>query len=288
MAPAARAYEPAFGAAVDRRMEEVERLGSYRLPIAPWSEGGMATRTAEGEVRRMAVTLRARGQTTLEIMAPLRAQLQQDGYLVVFECEAFDCGGFDFRFAIDVLPEPEMHVDLGDYRFLAAERGGEVVSLLVSRSAEAGFVQLVRVAPAGGAGAMVASTKAAPPPAGLEAVLSEGAGAVLAGLVFAPGRAVLEAGGDGAVEDLAAWLAADPARRVVLRGHTDSSGDAQANLALSAARAEAVRALLVDRHGIAPARIAAEGVGDAEPMASNATPEGRAANRRVEVRAAGG
>ena len=51
--------------------------------------------------------------------------------------------------ALDVLDEPDMHVDLGDFRFLAAERDGpdgpEAVSLFVSRSADMGFVQMITI-----------------------------------------------------------------------------------------------------------------------------------------------
>ena len=46
------------------------------------------------------------GQTTLQILAPLRDQLSEAGYEIIFECAANDCGGFDFRYALDLLPEP--------------------------------------------------------------------------------------------------------------------------------------------------------------------------------------
>ena len=63
-------------------------------------------------------------------------------------------------------------------------------------------------------------------------------------------------------------------------GHTDNTGDADANLALSQARADAVRDAILDR-GVARAVVSAVGIGDAEPIADNATEEGRAANRRT-------
>ena len=71
------------------------------------------------------------------------------GYAVLFQCETVTCGGFDFRFGIDILAEPDMHVDLGDFRFLAAERvingKPETLSLMISRSALLGFVQMTEV-----------------------------------------------------------------------------------------------------------------------------------------------
>ena len=74
----------------------------------------------------------------------------------------------------------------------------------------------------------------------------------------------------------------DDKQTVLVEGHTDSKGPDDANMALSQARAESVRAYLVSR-GVKPARISAVGRGEAQPVATNDTPEGRANNRRVEI-----
>jgi outer membrane protein OmpA-like peptidoglycan-associated protein len=74
----------------------------------------------------------------------------------------------------------------------------------------------------------------------------------------------------------------DDKQTIVVEGHTDSKGNDDANMALSQARAESVRAYLVSR-GVKPERITAVGRGEAQPVASNDTPEGRANNRRVEI-----
>ena len=65
-------------------------------------------------------------------------------------------------------------------------------------------------------------------------------------------------------------------------GHTDSVGSDAYNQALSLARAESVKAYLVSQ-GIPAARIKTEGKGESQPVADNATAEGRAKNRRVEI-----
>lgn len=137
-------------------------LTSYRLPTGPFQQDGVPARLTEGNLDQTAWRLDAVGKTTLELLVPLRAQIAAAGWETLFACETQACGGFDFRYAIDVLPEPEMHVDLGDYRFLAARRDGprgeEFLSLLVSRSADQGFVQMTLV----GAEAtpdLIASTK---------------------------------------------------------------------------------------------------------------------------------
>lgn len=77
-------------------------------------------------------------------------------------------------------------------------------------------------------------------------------------------------------------LKADTALQISIEGHTDNKGNAVANLKLSVKRAQAVRNYLIKK-GIGANRIAAQGFGDAKPIASNATPAGRAKNRRVEL-----
>ena len=76
-------------------------------------------------------------------------------------------------------------------------------------------------------------------------------------------------------------LQQQPEATLWIFGHTDSAGDDAANLALSQQRVEAVKAWIVERGGDEE-RIFIEGVGEAEPVADNATAEGRALNRRVE------
>jgi outer membrane protein OmpA-like peptidoglycan-associated protein len=71
-------------------------------------------------------------------------------------------------------------------------------------------------------------------------------------------------------------------RPVEVYGYTDSVGNSEYNQQLATQRATVVRQALIDR-GIAASRITAYGRGDANPVASNATEEGRALNRRVEV-----
>lgn len=103
------------------------------------------------------------------------------------------------------------------------------------------------------------------------------------GSVFAPGSATLKPEALHSLDGIAARIAASPHTWVRIVGHTDTSGDAQTNLELSVRRAEAVEAELVATFGLDPARLVASGMGEAEPIASNDTAEGRRANRRVEI-----
>jgi outer membrane protein OmpA-like peptidoglycan-associated protein len=68
-----------------------------------------------------------------------------------------------------------------------------------------------------------------------------------------------------------------------INGHTDSTGNAAYNQGLSERRAASVANYLGERGGIDQRRISTLGYGATQPIASNATPEGRAQNRRVEV-----
>ena len=72
-------------------------------------------------------------------------------------------------------------------------------------------------------------------------------------------------------------------KEVIIEGHTDSTGDAAFNQQLSEDRAEAVKAEVVANGGD-PDKIKTIGYGETKPIADNGTREGRAQNRRVEIK----
>lgn len=74
----------------------------------------------------------------------------------------------------------------------------------------------------------------------------------------------------------------DENKAIIVEGHADSRGSDAMNQELSEARARAVQQFLID-HGLNGRNIQAVGRGESEPIANNATPEGRANNRRVEI-----
>ena len=82
--------------------------------------------------------------------------------------------------------------------------------------------------------------------------------------------------------DHAAGLLKGETGKVIITGYTDSIGSDAYNLKLGQRRAESVKQCLVDR-GIPATRIITKSKGKADPVASNATEEGRQANRRVEI-----
>lgn len=104
----------------------------------------------------------------------------------------------------------------------------------------------------------------------------------LPGLYFDFGSATLRPESEAALPAILEAVRATTSR-LLLEGHTDDVGDAAANQALSLARAKSVRTALVKLDsGIEP-RLAVQGFGESRPSASNASLEGRAQNRRVEL-----
>lgn len=303
-------FTPAMVAALElphgakRASEEFAPLASYAVPTTAWTTDGIKTIVAEGRVIREAWHLTGQA-TTLELLAPLRTQLTDQGYEILFECETQSCGGFDFRYETDVISEPEMHVNLGDFRFISAQRdsdeGSDYVTLLVSRSSSTGYVQFVKVTPSDTAPTTEADLATKSPsglavmpsalPSAITSFASEGIAAdlerigrtILSDLSFETGSSRLTDTTFASLDELATYLRENPERKVTLVGHTDASGSLDANIALSRSRARAVQERLISTYDIPGAQLEADGVGYLMPLASNLTDEGRAANRRVEV-----
>lgn len=84
------------------------------------------------------------------------------------------------------------------------------------------------------------------------------------------------------LDKVAQTLAEDNKSGILVTGYTDSTGNNSINIPLSQARAQSVASYMASR-GISTARINAQGHGSANPIASNATAEGREQNRRVEI-----
>jgi outer membrane protein OmpA-like peptidoglycan-associated protein len=101
-------------------------------------------------------------------------------------------------------------------------------------------------------------------------------------VLFTSGTAVLLPTARQRLDEVAEALQTERGAGFLVAGFTDSSGSPEQNLRLSQARADAVRTYLIDR-GVSEDRIQAVGRSDAEPIATNATAEGRANNRRVEI-----
>jgi OOP family OmpA-OmpF porin len=107
-------------------------------------------------------------------------------------------------------------------------------------------------------------------------------GRIALAIHFDTGKATIKPESEKIVDEIAALLKANPGLQVTIEGHTDNTGTPQRNKALSEQRARAVVDAVVGQ-GVEASRLSAVGWGQEKPVADNATEEGRAKNRRVEV-----
>jgi outer membrane protein OmpA-like peptidoglycan-associated protein len=102
-------------------------------------------------------------------------------------------------------------------------------------------------------------------------------------LLFAVNSDEVQTGAYDTLAKVAELIGMYDDRKVLIIGHSDAVGDAAYNKQLSERRAELVKQFFVDNFEVAADRLSTQGVGEARPIASNATPEGRQTNRRVDV-----
>jgi chemotaxis protein MotB len=113
---------------------------------------------------------------------------------------------------------------------------------------------------------------------------------ILDRILFDSGEADLKPGGEAILQKIAAILAQHPSLKIHVIGHTDNvpiragaRSRFASNWELSIARALAAVRFLTERAGVDPRRLGAVGYGEFRPLADNATPEGRARNRRIAI-----
>ena len=291
----ARAAPPAPPpGAVETYRAERGRDG-FALPVRPFGGDAPVNARVEGALTLQALRI-GDGVTSLGVALAYRERLTAEGFSTVLFCAAPDCGGFDFRAALSVLPQPAMRLDLTDFTQLTMRRdtaeGTDWVAVLASGADGATHAQVATVegarpaalvAAPGDALRETAAVESAPPPADDPgATLDRDGHVALDGVIFQTGAAEIAGGAEDVLARAASALAARADRDFVVVGHTDASGALDLNRRISAQRAETVRAALIAL-GAPPERLSAEGAGWLAPRAPNATEEGRARNRRVEI-----
>jgi OmpA-OmpF porin, OOP family len=269
------------GAELLRR--EAEAFSDYALRTGKARPAGV--RTVEGQLTRL--TYQApRDRAVLEVFRNYETGLRQAGYEILFSCARADCG--DIRRDIASGPRYMLLWAGDEHRYLAARRAGaegEVsVALFVARNESGGpargraMIQLdvVESRPMEDRMAVVEADA-------LGAELARSGRATLHGIEFDSDRDTLRPESRAQIAEIARLLAADPALSVRVVGHTDAQGTAAHNLDLSRRRAQRVVDALATAHGVARARMQAEGLGASRPLADNGSEDGRARNRRVEI-----
>jgi outer membrane protein OmpA-like peptidoglycan-associated protein len=259
---------------------QVKDFDASKLQAAAFKDGKpVDARRLEGRVTRIAYRTNP-GPSILEVSRNFETQLAKDGFETLVACDTDACGGIPFTEAIDILPVPMMWVDGFNYRYYAGKKGEAghetYAAVVVSKNNDNVTAELVVTQIGEIANKMVDA-------AAMAKGLGDKGHIALYGIYFDTDRATLKPESRPTLNEIAKLLTGQPALNVFIVGHTDSQGSFEHNMTLSRQRAEAVAAELVRAHKIAAARLRTAGVGFLAPVGSNASEDGRALNRRVEL-----
>lgn len=259
---------------------QTKDFDAARLQAAPFKDGKATDqRRLEGRITRIAYKTNA-GPSILEVSRNFEAQFDKAGFEKLLACDTDACGGIPFSEALDALPIPQMWVDGFNFHYYAGKKADGAtetyVSVLVSENNKDIYAQLVvaRV------GAMENKMVDA---AAMAKGLGEKGHIAIYGIHFDTDKAIIKPESAPTLAEMAKLLTGQPELRVFIVGHTDSQGSYEHNMTLSRLRAEAVAAALATSHRIARNRLYTAGIGYLAPVGSNASEDGRALNRRVEL-----
>ena len=260
------------------------------IPIAVLHEGQVPRKTLMGPTRRRS-WISKNDATTIDQFAELMlSQLDANKYETLLDCHDKVCGGFDFRFQIDVLPSPHVYINLGNFRYISLKFGSQYKTILISKLANTLWLQINETADEKNP----SSAKSIVKPLWSGAQLQPASGtlpdkldinghAIMSDLEYGSGSSNLGDGPFTSVRELAEYLLKHPEASVILVGHTDTVGKLEANIELSKNRAQAVAERLIKKYGVKSDQLSSDGVGYLSPITSNETEQGRDMNRRVEV-----
>lgn len=251
----------------------------FTLVLGKVTGEGQAEKTQAVEGRVYTVTYRnPEGRSPLEIYKNYEQGLLKAGFRLLYTCVGPACGEWasvgEIRFA-----DPSYV-----RRFLTAKLARPAGDVYASVLVQAQTPQM-----AGETHLAVIEVKSME--TGLVSVDAKAMGSdivatghiALYGIYFDSGKSVVKPESEPTLKEIAALLSGNPRLKLHVVGHTDSVGDLASNMELSRARAGAVVQALTTKHGMAPGRLRADGVGPLSPVASNRDESGRAKNRRVEL-----
>lgn len=260
---------------------------SHIVPVGVLDEGHLPIEKIKGPIIRRAWQSSDVSITLDQLMELLLQKLTDAGYRVLLDCNDEICGGFDFRFSVDILPAPHVFVNLSNFRYATLKAEAQFKTILISKLEDVLSLQINEVAK--GIDIKRAffrhgkSDKVRFKNDDITDALKTGGYAVLTDLEYESGSAKLGSGPFQSLFELARYLKLNKLAKIILVGHTDNVGSLSANINLSKRRANAVVQRLIAKYEIDANRLSGEGVGFLTPIASNRTAEGREFNRRVEV-----
>ncbi|WP_137046030.1 OmpA family protein [Pseudolabrys sp. FHR47] len=259
---------------------QTKDFDAVRLQAAAFKDGQPTdARTLEGRVTRIAYRT-GPGPSILEVSRNFENQLGKAGFETLLACNADDCGGIPFSEKIDALPIPAMWIDGFDYRYFAGhKRDGNAdiyATVITSKNNDDIYAQLVVAVVGALENKMIDA-------AAMAKGLGEKGHIAIYGIYFDTDKAVIKPESAPTLAEMAKLLGGQPALNVFIVGHTDNQGSFEHNMTLSRQRADAVAAALATTYKIPRGRMKTAGLGFLAPVGSNATDEGRALNRRVEL-----
>ncbi len=257
------------------------------------------SRMLQGQRTRLLYVV-PKDRSSLEVMKNYEEALAKAGFSTLYSCSRAQCGK-QIASAIYFSPQNPRQItgkQLSEYAFsmkvdderlltakLARPSGDVYVTVFAAMQENASnvdashrvavFVEVVEVKPMQG---NMVTVNAAAMQKGLA---SEGKIAIY-GIYFDSDKADIKPESRPQLDEMTALLKGAPQLKVFIVGHTDNQGKLDYNLSLSQRRAEAVVKALAQQ-GISAQRLLAKGVANLAPVASNASEDGRARNRRVEL-----
>ncbi len=259
---------------------DVKNFDAVRIQGAPFRDGKPTdARRLEGRVTRIAYRT-GKGPSIIEVARNFENQLAKAGFEPLLACETDACGGIPFVEAVDTLPIPQMWIDGFNYRYYAgrkAQDGRETyVSVLVSINNDDIYTQLVAVE----LGALEHKMVDA---AAMAKGLGENGRIALYGIYFDTDKAVVKPESRPTLDEIAKLLG-EPAeaQRLHRRPHRQPGHATTTTCRSRAGAPRRWRPSWSDLQ-IAKSRLCPAGLGFLAPVRSNATEDGRALNRRVEL-----
>jgi OOP family OmpA-OmpF porin len=281
------------------------RFGEYLLD----RDGGWSkTETAEGDIQRV-VYLVPEGPTALEILRNYEQMLADAGFQQTFELKSdavstitsYFCEHFFFGFEKRETNSPYKYCGAATnphYATYKATKDGKdiTVAVLIGQSAAMDWAEpgvktpiTVKKGQAIAAvdvitGKAVENKMVLVKAADIADALATKGSIDLYGIYFDVDKTDIKPESTKTLDEVASLLKIDRSLKLEISGHTDNTGTAEHNMKLSDGRARAVVDALVKTYSIDASRLEAKGYGDTKPVASNDSEDGRAKNRRVELK----
>lgn len=262
------------------------------LDVAAISAGSKSAHGGEEWMKLQGRTTEIRydgpeGRSSLEIIANLQSGLAKKGFTTQFDCADAACfagamnDSYLLGWYLDDAQQNGRYAAHARYTLASLDRpdGKVYVALLVGEatSSPTVFLRVVEIKPMEVGKVVFVDADA------MQKSLAATGRVALYGIYFDTDRDTLKPDSKPALDQIARLLKSRAELKLIVAGHTDNQGAFDYNVDLSRRRAAAVVAALVAGYGVAKDRLTPFGVGMAAPAAPNATEEGRAKNRRVEL-----